>query len=280
MSDNLIEKYFNYIKNERRFSENTLEAYKQDVIKFNEYIHSRDISSIIDINKTTIITYLLYLENTGMANSTISRNLASLRCLFQYLLNSNIIREDPTFNLKSTKTERKIPNVLSEGEIDLLLAQPNTKNLKGTRDKAMIQLICTTGLRVSQMLNLNIEDIDINSGLIYIKEEDTRIIALNKSMLGCLTNYLDEYRSKALKRDPLFINLYGDRLTRQGFWKILKQYTKKTGINKPITPHTLRHSFATNMINSGVDIREIQKILGHSELSTTETYLFEEDNNR
>lgn len=280
MSDNLIREYFHYIKDERKLSQNTLNAYMQDVVQFNEYIKNKKIPSIVDINKTTVITYLLYLQNEGKANSTISRNLASLRCLFQYLLNNNFIKEDPTFNLKSSKTERRIPNALSEKEINLLLAQPNTENLKGIRDKTMIELLCRTGLRVSQMLNLNIEDIDINSSLIYIKqEENNRVVPLDDSVLNNIISYLEQYRADASKSDPLFINLYGDRLTRQGFWKILKQYSKQSGINKTVTPHTLRHSFATNMLNNGVDIRTIQKILGHSDLSTTETYLLNEYEN-
>lgn len=276
MYDNLIKEYFHYIKDERGFSQNTLDAYMQDVIQFNKYIQMKEISSIIDINKTVIITYLLHLQNNGKANSTISRNLASLRSLFQYLLNSGFIREDPTFNLKSSKNEKKIPHVLSKEEIKLLLAQPKTESLKGMRDRSMIELLCSTGLRVSQMLNLNIEDIDRMANLIYIKEENNRVIPITQSVLDNLIDYLETYRSKSAKNEPLFINLYGDRLTRQGFWKILKQYSEQSGIKKDVTPHTLRHSFASNMLSDGVDIRKIQNILGHSDLSTTESYLFDE----
>lgn len=277
MSDNLIQKYFYYIKEERKFSQNTLSAYMQDIDQFRKYMENKNISSIIEINKTVILTYLLHLQTTGKANSTISRNLASLRCLFQYLLNHNLIKEDPTFNLKSSKTEKRIPNVLSKEEIRLLLSQPNIESLKGTRDRTMIQLICTTGLRVSQMLDLNIEDVDIDSSLIYLREDDNkRVIPLDNSILNNIMDYLKKYRENALKSDPLFINLYGERLTRQGFWKILRQYSKQSGINKVITPHTLRHSFAANMLNNGVDIRQVQQILGHSDLSTTETYLLSE----
>ncbi len=279
MSEILINKYFHYIKEERKFSKNTLDAYIRDIKQFKEYLEQKEISSILDINKTAIITYLLYLQNTGKANSTISRNLASLRCLYQYLLNNNYINEDPTFNLKSSKTERKIPNVLSNKEIDLLLSQPNTNNMKGCRDKAMIELMYATGLRVSQMLELNIKDLDIKSNLLYLEDgESSRVISIKASEVANVYEYIRKYRTDSLETEPLFINLYGDRLTRQGFWKILKQYSKKSGIKKTITPHTLRHSFAMHKLDSGVDIRKLQKILGHSDLSITEIYLFNKSN--
>jgi integrase/recombinase XerD len=274
MSEILIKDYLRYIRDDRRFSKNTLDAYIRDVEQFKDYLKSKEISSILDTNKTAIITYLLYLQNAGKSNSTISRNLASLKCLYQYLLNNNYIDEDPTFNLKTSKTEKKIPDILSAKEMDLLLSQPNTLSFKGARDKAMIQLIYATGLRVSQMLELDVRDIDIESGLLYLRDTDnTRVIALDELELGSVYGYIRNYRLGTSEDEPLFINLYGKRLTRQGVWKILKQYSKKANIDKTITPHTLRHSFAAHKLEEGVDIRKIQGMLGHSDLSITETYL-------
>jgi len=277
MSELILEKYFNYIKEEKKLSVNTVEAYIRDVNQFSDYLKANSKYNILTINKTVIITYLSHLQKQGKAVSTISRNLASLRCLYQYLLNNNLISEDPTFNLKSPKSERKLPSVLNETEIEVLLSHINTDTEKGLRDRAMIQLIISAGLRVSEILDLNIEDINIDSGLLQIRDNNHRIISLDDRTLKIIKSYIMKYRTNSSSSDPLFTNLYGERLTRQGIWKIFKHYNKVTGIKKNITPHTLRHSFVMHMLNKGVSLIKLQKMLGHSDISTIQSYLIYSD---
>lgn len=271
----LLDEYFNYIENERDFSKNTLDAYIRDINQFTDYLKDKKVDSIIDTNKTIVIKYLMYLQKKGRANSTISRNLASLRSLFQYLLNNNLIDEDPTFNLKSYPTVRKMPDILSDHEVSILLSKPNIDNFKGIRDKVMMQLILTTGMRVSELLDLNIGDlggniISVNNG------KEKRIININKDTNKLLNIYINRYRYDVDGEGPLFVNLYGHRLSRQGFWKILREYSKKSNISKNITPRMLRYTFAANMLKKGTNIKKVQEILGHSDLSTTEIYLYSE----
>lgn len=274
MPDLILDRYMNYIREEKKLSANTVDAYIRDVIQFNDYLKEHSKVNMLETNKTVIITYLSYLQKNGKAISTVSRNLASLRCLFQYLLNSNFILEDPTFNLKSPKSERKLPNVLNEAEVELLISQTNIKTEKGARDKAMIQLIYSAGLRVTEILDLNLEDLNIESGLLRLRQENmSRILPLDKLAINSLVYYLEEYRTDSHKDEPLFKNLQGDKLTRQGIWKIFKRYSKMAGINKDITPHILRHSFAIHMLNNGASLTKIQKMMGHSDLSTIQSYL-------
>lgn len=281
MSDRIMVDYLEYIKNEKKLRSNTLEAYIRDVLQFKEYLSEHDIEEYKETNKTIIITYLMNLQKNGKATSTISRNLASIRCFFQFLLNNNMINEDPTLNLKSPKSEKKIPSILTTEEVNLLLSQPKSNNFKGARDKAMLELLYAAGLRVSEIISLNINDIDLELGLISVKENDNnqRVIPIGTLALDALTHYIATYRPEdpGSENEPLFINYSGSRLTRQGFWKIIKHYTKKSNIDKTITPHTLRHSFAVHLIENGADIKTVQEMLGHSDVSTTHIYSFASD---
>ncbi|WP_353095866.1 site-specific tyrosine recombinase XerD [Tissierella praeacuta] len=277
MSDRIMIDYLEYIKNEKKLRNNTLEAYIRDVLQFKEYLLEHDIKEYKETNKTIIITYLMNLQKNGRATSTISRNLASIRCFFQFLLNNNMVSEDPTLNLKSPKSEKKIPSVLTTEEVNILLSQPKPNNFKGSRDKAMLELLYAAGLRVSEIISLNINDLDLDLGLLNVKENDInqRVIPIGSLALEALTHYISTYRpSEDTGDEPLFINYSGSRLTRQGFWKIIKQYTKESNINKTITPHTLRHSFAVHLLENGADIKTVQEMLGHSDVSTTHIYSF------
>ncbi len=272
----IMVKYLDYIKNEKKLTANTLEAYIRDIEQFKEYLIEHKIKDYNDMNKTIVITYLMDLQRNGKAASTISRNLASLRCFFQYLLNNNLVKEDPTLNLKSPKSEKKIPEVLTEDEVNILLSQPCSKDFKGSRDKAMLELLYATGLKVSEIISLDIEAIDLDLGILKVKSNDNnyRIIPIGVMALDALTNYIATYRPETDIKESLFINYSGTRLTRQGFWKIIKQYTKKSNISKTITPHTLRHSFAVHLIENGADMKTVQEMLGHSDVSTTQIYSF------
>lgn len=278
MSEKIVMEYINYLRDEKGLIENTLEAYIRDVGSFKNYMKDNNIEKLGDANKTIVITYLMDLQKKGRATSTISRNLASIRSFFQYLLNHNIIQEDPTLNLKPPKIEKKIPDILTEKEVSLLLNQPNNHNFKGSRDKAMLELLYATGLKVSEIVSLNIESINLDLEIVSIKEtfNANRVVPIGKIAIESLVHYLENFRDEYedLSNEPLFINYSGNRLTRQGFWKILKHYTQMTNINKVITPHTIRHSFAVHLIENGADLKTVQEMLGHSDLSTTQIYSF------
>lgn len=278
MGEQVIIEYRDYLRDEKGLRKNTLEAYIRDTILFQKYLLDNKIKNFTKANKTIIITYLMDLQKKGRATSTISRNLASIRSLYQYLLNNNMIKEDPTLNLKPPKIEKKIPDILTIKEVNLLLEQPKTKGFKGVRDRAMLELLYATGLKVSEIVSLNLGDLDLDIGIVSIQgtENEERIIPMGKTAIESLAHYIDLYRTKEVDAlaEALFINYSGNRLTRQGFWKILREYTKKSNINKTITPHTLRHSFAVHLIENGADLKTVQEMLGHSDLSTTQVYSF------
>lgn len=281
MSEIILGEYIKYLKNEKNLSDNSLDAYIRDISKFKEYLEDNAIKEFIHTDKTHMIRYLMSLHKDGKATSTISRNLASIRCFFQYLLNNNLIKEDPTLNLKSPKTEKKFPVILSTNELDLLLEQPDTKNFKGSRDKAMLELLYATGLKVSEIISINIEDIDFELGIVRIEEskDNNRIVPIGGMAIRALKEYLNNFRIEQTKslKEPLFVNFSNKGLTRQGVWKIIKSYGKKAGINKLITPHTFRHSFAVHLIENGANIETVKELLGHSDISTTQIYNFSEE---
>ncbi|NMB08329.1 MAG: site-specific tyrosine recombinase XerD [Tissierellia bacterium] len=283
MSNLIMEEYLYYIKDEKGLTASTLEAYTRDMEQFIQYLDNNNISDLTKVNKTIIITYLLYLQKTGKASSTISRNLASIRCFYQYLLNNDLIKEDPTLNLRSPKPEKKIPSILTKEEVNHLLSQPNTDNFKGVRDKAMLELLYATGIRVSEIVALDLDNLDLNLGYLYLKnsEDNERVVPLGSVALKYLLDYINNYRQQVLKDEnqkAVFLNFSGGRLTRQGFWKIIRKYAKESKIDKNITPHTLRHSFAVHLLQNGADIKTVQKMLGHSDISTTQMYYFATDN--
>ncbi|SKC72446.1 site-specific tyrosine recombinase XerD [Maledivibacter halophilus] len=275
--NNIVENFVTYLKDEKKLSSNTLESYGRDLRQFGEFLKERNRLSYTDVNKTTIITYLLYLQKKGRATSTISRNLASIRALYQYLLNNGIIENDPTINLESPKSEKKLPCVLSLSEVERLINQPDPDSAMGARDKAMLELLYATGIRVSELVRLDIIDVKLDMDFIKCRgnHDKERIVPLGSMAKKAIENYSSIYRDKLAKGDEkaLFVNYYGKRLTRQGFWKIVKRYTKAAKINKKITPHTLRHSFATHLIQNGADLKSVQEMLGHSDISTTQIYM-------
>ena len=234
------------------------------------------INNITSINKTTVIAYLLHLQKKGRATSTISRNLASIRSFCQCLTKNDIIKQDPTEQLESPKVEKKLPQILSTKEVELLLEQPKCDDLKGYRDKAMLELLYATGIRVSELICLDVDDVNTDMGFIRCtKGSKERMVPLGSISINALNEYLTKSRKYLIqKKDEkaLFVNVNGKRLTRQGFWKIIKQYKNQAKINKDITPHTLRHSFAAHLLENGADLRSIQEMLGHSDISSTQIY--------
>ena len=271
-----LEDFADYLTNERNLSRNTLEAYIRDVKMFYTYLQNH-MQTIETVSKTTIITYLIYLQKDGKTTSTISRHLASIRSFFQFLVHNRTIEADPTLNLESPKVEKKLPSVLTKKEVEKLLQQPELTDAKGLRDKTMLELLYATGIRVTELISLDIEDVHLGDGLLSCKSGNGKIrtIPIGSFCLKYIKLFLDNYRDKlgsCQDEKALFLNFHGGRMTRQGFWKIIKHYTEKANINKSITPHTLRHSFAVHLIENGADLQSIQEMLGHSDISTTQMY--------
>ncbi len=272
-----VASFCDYLNNERKLSANTLDSYSRDLRRFHEYLLENKIDSFIEVSDNTVLTYQLHLQNLGRSTATVSRNLATLRTFFGYLLDEGLITKNPTRKLVSPKAERKMPKVLTLEEIDRLLDQPDTESETGKRDRAMLELLYASGIRVTEMVSLDLDDVNIDIGYIRCKNERTkdRIIPIGKMAKDAVSSYMGASRDKLVKSgiDALFVNYYGKRLTRQGFWKIVKRYTQMAGIDKPITPHTLRHSFATHLIQNGADLKAVQEMLGHSDISTTQMYI-------
>ena len=275
-SQSMVDKFVGFLENDKRLSINTLQSYKRDVDQYITFLKDMNLKSIESTNKTTVIAYLLNLQKKGRATSTISRNLASIRSFYQYLSRINVIEADPTVNLESPKIEKKMPQILSTKEVELLLDQPKCIDLKGYRDKAMLELLYATGIRVTELISLDIEDINLEVGYIRCnKGARERVVPIGTMAISSIKDFLDKARHLMIQdvsEKSMFVNINGHRLTRQGFWKIVKQYKNLAKISKEITPHTLRHSFAAHLLENGADLRSIQEMLGHSDISSTQIY--------
>ena len=271
-----LKEFFNFLKNDKKVSNNTLQSYKRDLAQLKEYFSENDIK-YNKVKEEDIKEYLKYLEEQGKKPSTISRMIASIRSFYQYEVKNKKIAQNPTDNVQSPKIEKKAPCILTSEEVELLLEQPKDVDLKGIRDKAMLEFAYATGMRVTEIISLNIEDVDLENGNVVCKSATRqRIIPLGKMSLTALKEYIEESRNVLVKLDSekaLFVNLNGKRLTRQGFWKIIKYYQEQAQITKDITPHTLRHSFATHLLQNGADLKSIQMMLGHSDISSTQVYM-------
>ena len=279
--DKDINNFLEFIEVDKKLSKNTLESYQRDIYQYKEYLNENNVN-YTNLKHEDIINYLEYLNSLNKKASTISRHLASIRLFCQYLVKNKIAKEDPTRGIQSPKIEKKAPNVLSSQEVSLLLEQPRGEDLKSIRDKAMLEIAYATGMRVTEIISLNIDDIDLeNSSVICKNENKQRIIPLGKMSLQALKEYIITARPNIIKDDKeqaLFVNVNGRRLTRQGFWKIIKYYKEQAHITKDITPHVLRHSFATHLLQNGADLKSIQTMLGHSDISSTQVYMqFQDD---
>ena len=275
MEEHLIN-FENYLRDVRELSDNTVKGYVRDLNQYIEYLLKKN-SNIIEANKTLILTYLMDLQRKDKSTSTISRNIASIRSLYQYLLNENLVEKDPTINLKTPKQEKKIPSVLTSKEVDMFLSQPDMSTDKGVRDKAMLELLYATGIKVTELIDLNLDDVNINMEYLYCSKDtpNERVIPIGKIALDSLKNYIENSRKEfVVNKDEkaYFVNYKGNRLSRQGFWKIIKYYAKSLDIEKEITPNILRHSFAVHLLENGADLKSVQEMLGHLDISTTNVY--------
>lgn len=271
-----LNRYLAYLRDEKHSPSNTVQAYRRDLEKFFGYAATRDIRSFSQLNEEDVEEYKLYLNAQGLSSSSVSRSLSSLRGLFQYLLAVGLADTNPAKNVHNDKVVRKELNVLTSKEVDSLLSQPDVNDIKGIRDKAMLELLYATGIKVSELIGLDLKDLNLSVSCIHCGEgENERLIPLYPVAMKAVTTYLEKSRmilAASTDENALFVNLSGERLSRQGFWKILKSYVASAKITKDITPHTLRHSFATHLLENGADIHDIQEILGHRDLSSTQRY--------
>lgn len=270
------EQFRQYLIEDKKVSANTLESYIRDICQFDDYLAHMGIDDVVKVNNNDIREYIKYLEAKGKSHSTIVRVVAAIRCFYQYLIIQGEAKLNPANGIKFEKAEKKLPEILTNKEIDLLLSQADPKDAKGCRDKAMLELLYATGIRVSELINLDINDIIFDVGVLHCHStKNDRIIPVYPSALSSVHDYIKRVRSITVfdeNEKSLFVNMNGQRLTRQGFWKIIKQYAAQAGINKDITPHTLRHSFAAHLLENGAQLKDIQEMLGHSDISSTQVY--------
>ncbi|MER1299395.1 site-specific tyrosine recombinase XerD [Ligilactobacillus salivarius] len=275
--NNILMDYLHYLKVERGLSENTINSYGIDLKLFLEYLRENEIPSFKQVNKEVIVNYMQSEKNNNKANSSILRSVSSLRKFFQYLAQEKIIEKDPMLLIDTPKKKQHLPQVLTKEEVEKLLRSPNTGQVLGLRDRAMLELMYATGLRISEIINLKLEDLHLTMGTLQTlgKGHKERIVPVGDEAIKWVNRYLEEARPKLLKQkrsNYLFLNFHGNNLTRQGVWKNLKTEVRKAGIQKNITPHTLRHSFATHILENGADLRIVQELLGHADISTTQIY--------
>ena len=271
-----LKQFFEFLENEKKLSENTLQSYKRDLKQFRKFVESYSLH-YNKVSEDDINLYIKELQESGKKASSISRAIASIRSFYQYVLKKKKIKRDPTANVKSPKIEKRVPSVLTSQEVELLLDQPKDVDLKGTRDKAMLEFAYATGMRVTEIISLNIEDVNLEEGYVTCSSGNKqRTIPLGNMALKALKEYIEDARDIMIKDEEekaLFVNVNGGRLTRQGFWKIIKYYKEQAHITKDITPHVLRHSFATHLLQNGADLKAIQTMLGHSDISSTQVYM-------
>lgn len=273
--DKQIKLFLEFLQNDKKLSDNTLQSYRRDILQFEKFLDANDIN-FSKATEENIEDYLKELQKEGKKTSTASRSLATIRSFYQYLLRTKKVKEDPTVSIQSPKIEKRVPSVLTSEEVELLLDQPKDVDLKGTRDKAMLEFAYATGMKVTEIIDLNIDDVNFDENTVLCSNgKKARIIPLGTLAEKALKEYVEDARPIMVKDETnkaLFVNVNGDRLTRQGFWKIVKYYKEQAHIEKDITPHVLRHSFATHLLQNGADLKSIQAMLGHSDISSTQIY--------
>mgnify|MGYP001043652611 CR=1 FL=1 len=265
-----------YLHNVKKTSENTTLSYKRDLVKVKRYLEEQGIKDVRKVTSTNLNSYVLYLEKNKFSAATISRNIASLKAFYHYMYREGIVNKDAAEGLHAPKIEKKMPEILSTQEVVRVLEQPGGDSPKEIRDKAMLELLYATGIRVTELINLKVDDVNLQVGYIFCKDGDKeRVIPFGNEAKNALLRYLEKARTDMIsdgESEYLFVNCSGQPMSRQGFWKLLKYYAKKAGIAADITPHTLRHCFAAHLVENGADLRSVQEMLGHSDISTTQIY--------
>ena len=274
--ENRIEEFINYLHNIKKTSKNTELSYRRDLMKMNSYMAARNITDVNAVKKEDLVKYVQHFEDEKAAPASVSRSIASIRAFFNYLEKENIIEQSPAEGLKSPKIEKKLPQIMTQDEVIRLLEQPSGDTPKDIRDKAMLELLYATGMRVTELITLKVSDVNLQMNYVDCHDPNKdRIIPFGIEARNALKNYLEHSREAMIENkneETLFVNVSGQPMSRQGFWKLIKYYTKRAGIQMDITPHTLRHSFAAHLVENGADLRSVQEMLGHSDISTTQIY--------
>jgi integrase/recombinase XerD len=274
----LLTKYFNYLLIERGVAQNTLESYGRDLRRFLLFVQeNKRLTDVHEVTPEVIIEYLVRIKNEGLAANSMNRSLAALRGFYKYLLREKVIIETPLANIELAKVWMKLPDTVSKEEMNAILAQPGSQTTPAIRNTAMLELLYATGMRVSELINLTMNSVNWQVGFLIVmgKGRKERIVPIGKIAYDCTRRYVDEARPQLMKKkstDVLFLNRFGGKFTRQGFWKIVVGYAKKTGLQKKVYPHTFRHSFASHLLEGGADLRTVQVMLGHADISTTQIY--------
>ena len=271
-----IADYRTWLQEEKHASDNTLSSYLRDINQFKTWLLGAGSPDLRRVKKDTINEYMLYLSGAGKSPATITRCTASLKSFYAYMLGRGAVKTNPAKNIAALKVERKCPEILTSKEVELFLEQPKCVDEKGYRDHAMLELLYATGIRVSELIGLDVGDVNLAGGFIRCRSKTReRIIPLYRTAIKALRDYMTDIRPRNISgpdEQALFVNTNGGRMSRQGFWKIIKYYQEKAEISKDITPHTLRHSFAVHLLENGADLRSIQEMLGHADISSTQIY--------
>ena len=272
----LIAEYGAYLRDEKRSSDNTVSSYLRDIRQFETYLHTISGPALPQCGQEEIEDYISYMTGKGKSAASVARCVASLKSFYTYLMGRGFVCGNPAKGITPVRSERKYPEILTGKEVELFLEQPQCVDAKGYRDHAMLELLYATGIRVSELIALDLEDVNFSAGVLRCRSRGKeRIIPLYSTAIKALQEYVKEIRPQIIlysDEKALFVNMNGERMSRQGFWKIIKYYQEKAQINKEITPHTLRHSFAAHLLENGADLRSIQEMLGHADISSTQIY--------
>ena len=275
--ENLLDQFLNYLVVEKGLSLNTLESYSRDLNKYLDFLSLKGIKDISTTSDVTIVSFITALKKQRLSNSTIARNVTSIKMFYKFLTENHYITKNPALTIETAKGETKLPQVLSIAEVELLLQKPDRNTVRGLRDAALLELLYATGLRVSELVSLPVNNLNLEAGYLiaYGKGSKERLVPIGEVAQNAIREYLKEARPALLgnsQSNYLFLTRNGKPFTRQGFWKLIKKYTLATGIQKNISPHTLRHSFASHLLERGADLRSVQMMLGHVDISTTQIY--------
>ncbi len=274
--ENYIESFESYLKEERHASQNTYSSYVRDVNQFSAYLKRYIKKGLLSVDNGVFLGYVAYMQSAGKSAATVSRSVASIKSFYTYLMREGLVEQNPVHDVVIDKGEKKLPQILTSAEVELLLEQPKCTDVKGYRDRAMLELLYATGIRVTELISLNIDDVKLSAGIIKCSGHGKeRYIPMYSAAIKAMSDYINLVRGQLIA-DPdeqaLFVNMSGERMSRQGFWKVIKHYQEMAKIDKDITPHTLRHSFAAHLLENGADLHSIQEMLGHADISSTQVY--------
>ena len=272
----LFEQYHTFLAEQKHSSENTISSYMRDLRQFGEYLTAQRVLDVRKVKSASISDYVTWLGGKGKSAATITRAVASIKSFYAYLLSCGEVKSNPAKGVAAVKVERKFPEILTGKEVELFLDQPKCTDPKGYRDNAMLELLYATGIRVTELISLDVNDVSLSGSFIHCRGKGKeRIIPLYPAAVKALGDYINNVRPQLIdtpNETALFVNMNGERMSRQGFWKIVKHYQEQAGIEKDITPHMLRHSFAVHLLENGADLRSIQEMLGHADISSTQIY--------